>query len=52
MADKDGRVFYPAIDRAEQMANMMSAARSFDTAVSLFSTGRQMQDRLIDLINL
>ena len=52
MANDEGKVFYPAIDVVEQMAAMMSSARSFETAVSLFSTGRHMQDRVVDLVNL
>ncbi|WP_281647168.1 hypothetical protein [Parendozoicomonas sp. Alg238-R29] len=52
LANDEGQVFYPAIDTVEQVAAMMSSARSFETAVSLFSTGRHMQDRVVDLINL
>ncbi len=52
MADDNGQVFYPAIDTVEEMALMISAARSFETAVSLFTTGRHMQDRLVELVNL
>ncbi len=52
LADDQDRVFYPAIDTVEQMADMMSASRHFETAVSLFATGRNMQDRVIELVNL
>ena len=52
LANEQGQVFYPAIDTIEQMATMVSAARSFETAVSLFTTGRHMQDRLVDLVNI
>ncbi|MCY4472789.1 MAG: hypothetical protein OXC07_08270 [Kistimonas sp.] len=52
VSDDQDRVFYPPVDLVSQMAGMISASRAFDTAVSLFSTGRHMQGRLLDLINV
>ena len=52
LSDDQGRVFYPPVDMVKQMAGMMSASRAFDTAVSLYSTGRHMQGRLLDLVNV
>ena len=52
LANDDGQVFYPNVSHLEVMADMMSAARDFDAAVSIFNTSKQMQDQVLELISL
>ena len=48
-ADSQGRVYYPAVSVVEEMATMMSAAREFDAAVTVYATGRQLHGKLMEL---
>ncbi|MFK0572102.1 flagellar basal body rod protein FlgC [Endozoicomonas sp.] len=52
LANDQGEVFYPDISTVEEMATMMSAARDFDAAVTVFNSARQMQGQVLELIAL
>ncbi|WP_422491090.1 flagellar basal body rod protein FlgC [Endozoicomonas sp. ALE010] len=52
LANANGEVFYPNISTIEEMATMISAARSFDAAVSVFTSARQMQGQALELIGV
>lgn len=49
MADKDGYVYYPDVNVVEQMADMMSASRDFETNVDVLSNVKSMQQSLLRL---
>ena len=49
MADENGFIYKPAINAAEEMANMMSAARSFQNAVEAINTAKQLALRTLTL---
>ncbi len=49
IADADGYVFYPNVDVVHEMADMMSASRSFETNVDVLSRTRSMQQGLLKL---
>ncbi len=49
MANEDGNVFYPNINIVEEMADMMSASRSYQTSVEVMNNARRMQERLLTL---
>jgi len=42
LADKDGYVFRPNVDMVEEMANMISASRSYQSNVEVVNSARQM----------
>lgn len=42
MADADGYVYAPPINSVEEMANMISASRSYQNAVDVMSTSRDL----------
>ncbi|CAA9892688.1 flagellar component of cell-proximal portion of basal-body rod [Candidatus Methylobacter favarea] len=42
MADKDGYIFKPNVNTVEEMANMMSASRSYQDNVEVLNTAKQM----------
>ncbi|MDD5578842.1 MAG: flagellar basal body rod protein FlgC [Methylobacter sp.] len=42
MADKDGYIFKPNVNTIEEMANMMSASRSYQNNVDVLNTAKQM----------
>ena len=48
-ADKEGYVSYPNVNIVEEMANMMSASRSFETNVEVANTAKQMLQRILTL---
>ena len=48
-ADEEGYVFYPNVNVVEEMANMISASRSFQTNVELMNTTKQMLQRVLTL---
>ncbi|MFN4262405.1 MAG: flagellar basal body rod protein FlgC [Thioalkalivibrionaceae bacterium] len=48
-ADEQGYVFRPAISVVEEMANMTSAARSFEANVEVMNTTRQLLLRALAL---
>ena len=52
LADANGQVYYPDVSTITEMTNMMTAARDFDAAVSIFNTAKQMQGQVLDLITV
>ena len=49
MADEAGYVAYPNVNVVEEMANMMSASRSFQMNVQMLSTVKSMAERLLTM---
>ncbi|MBT0727566.1 flagellar basal body rod protein FlgC [Rosenbergiella australiborealis] len=49
LADTQGYVYYPAINTVDQMADMMSASRSFETNVDVLANVKSMQQSLLRL---
>ncbi|GAA5645316.1 MULTISPECIES: flagellar basal body rod protein FlgC [Vibrio] len=49
LANSEGYVYYPDIDVVSEMADMMSATRSFETNVEVLSNVRSMQQGLLKL---
>ena len=48
-ANEDGYVFRPAISVVEEMANMMSASRSYEANVEVMTTTRQLLQRTLQV---
>ena len=49
MANKDGYIFRPNVNAVEEMANMMSASRSYETNIEVLNTSKQLLIRTIQL---
>jgi flagellar basal-body rod protein FlgC len=49
MADQTGNVYYPDINVVEEMADMMSASRSFETNVDVLNNVKSMQQSVLRL---
>lgn len=49
MADEEGYVSYPNVNVVEEMANMISASRSFQTNVDVMSAAKQMMQQVLTL---
>ncbi|MDW1980492.1 flagellar basal body rod protein FlgC [Vibrio sp. Vb0304] len=49
LANDEGYVFYPDIDVVAEMADMMSATRSFETNVEVLANVKSMQQGLLRL---
>lgn len=49
MANEQGYVFYPNVNVVEEMADMLSASRSFQTNVEVMNTAKQMLQRVLTL---
>lgn len=49
LADEDGYVMYPNVDVVEEMANMISASRSFQMNVEVMNSAKQMLQRVLTL---
>tara|TARA_R110002167_G_scaffold9806_6_gene45334 strand:+ start:14845 stop:15285 length:441 start_codon:yes stop_codon:yes gene_type:complete len=49
MADDEGYVFYPNVNVVEEMTNMMSASRSFQTNADIMGTAKDMMKRVLQL---
>jgi flagellar basal-body rod protein FlgC len=49
LADAQGNVYTPNINSVEEMANMMSASRSYQNNVEVFNTSKQLLMRTINL---
>lgn len=49
LADADGNVFYPNVNPVEEMTDMMSASRAFQTNVEVLVRVRTMQQDLLKL---
>lgn len=49
LANAQGHVFYPDINTVEEMADMMSASRNFETNVEVLNSVKSMQQSLLRL---
>lgn len=49
LADRDGYVLYANINEIEEMTDMMSASRSFETSVEVLNRIKGMQQSLLQL---
>jgi flagellar basal-body rod protein FlgC len=49
LADQEGYVYYPNVNVVEQMADMISASRSFQVNVELLQSAKTMSQRLLSL---
>jgi len=48
-ANEEGYVYYPNVNVVEQMADMISASRSFQTNVEIMNTAKQMMQKMLTL---
>lgn len=48
-ANEDGYVYYPNVNVVEEMADMMSSSRSFQTNVDVMNTAKSMMQRILTL---
>lgn len=51
MANADGMIFMPNVNAVEEMANMISASRSFQSNVEILNTSKQMLLKTLGLGN-
>lgn len=49
MSNEDGYVMYPNVNIVEEMADMMSASRSFQSNVDVMNTAKTMMQRILTL---
>lgn len=49
VADQDGFVYAPAVNHVEEMANMISASRSYQINLELIGTTKQLMQRTLQL---
>ncbi len=49
MANEDGYIFMPSVNVVEEMTNMISASRSYQTNVEMINTAKQLALRTIQL---
>ncbi|AMG30487.1 flagellar basal body rod protein FlgC [Grimontia hollisae] len=49
LANKEGYVFYSQVNPVEEMADMMSASRNFETNVDVMTRARSMQQSILRL---
>ncbi|MDN3639962.1 flagellar basal body rod protein FlgC [Simiduia curdlanivorans] len=49
LANEEGYVFYPNVNVVEEMANMISASRSFQTNVEVMNSAKQMMQRVLTI---
>lgn len=48
-ADDKGYVYYPNVNVVEEMADMISASRAYQTNVEMMNTAKQMMQRVLTL---
>ncbi|PAV26219.1 flagellar basal-body rod protein FlgC [Tamilnaduibacter salinus] len=48
-ANEEGYVYYPNVNVVEEMADMMSSSRSFQTNVDVMNTAKSMMQRILTL---
>ena len=48
-ADESGYVYYPTVNVVEEMADMISASRAFQTNVDMMNTAKQMLQKVLTL---
>lgn len=51
LANDEGYVFFPSVNVVEQMADMMSASRSYQSNVEIMSTVKQLMLRTLQIGN-
>ena len=49
LADKDGYVYAPNVNYVEELANMISASRSYQMDLEIMSTAKQLVQRTLQL---
>ncbi|WP_422135171.1 flagellar basal body rod protein FlgC [Endozoicomonas sp. ALD040] len=49
LADKEGYVFYPDINVMQEMADMLSATRSYQSSMEVMVSAKKLQQRLLSL---
>lgn len=49
MSNEEGYVYYPNVNAVEEMTDMMSASRSFQSNVEVMNTAKSMMQRLLTL---
>jgi len=49
MANEDGYVFYPNVNVVEEMADMISASRSFTVNVEVFNTAKTLMQKTLTM---
>lgn len=49
MADKDGYIYKPNVNVVEEMANMISASRSYETNVQVADAAKQMLTKTLQM---
>lgn len=49
MADEAGYVYYPNVNVVEEMADMISASRAYQTNVEMMNTAKQMMQKVLTL---
>jgi len=49
MADKEGYIFKPNVNMVEEMANMMSASRSYQNNVEMLNTAKQLMQQTLKI---
>lgn len=49
MANEEGYIFRPNVNPVEEMANMLSASRSYETNIEVMNTSKQLLLRTIQL---
>lgn len=49
LANEEGYVFYPNVNVVEEMTNMISATRSFQTNVEVMNSAKQMMQRVLTM---
>ncbi len=49
LANEDGMVFYPSINPIEQMADMISASRTYSNQVETFKTTKQLISQTLNM---
>jgi flagellar basal-body rod protein FlgC len=49
MANKDGYIFLPNVNVVEEMANMISASRSYQSNVEVINTAKQLMMRTLSM---
>lgn len=49
LANEEGYVYYPNVNVVEEMANMISASRSFQMNVDVMNSAKQMMQRVLTI---
>jgi len=49
LADEEGYVYYPTVQVVEEMADMISASRSFQINAEIMNTAKQMMQRTLQM---